>query len=531
MVETRRGTRPGGPWADVLFHLAFTRIAAREDIPPPGGVVPVMEWDGRRTPTTAPSEAQATARLRVRDITFADDLAVCSVSTAAVHLSAATTHAAGTVLSSFGEHGLVANYGPAKTAVLLAPVGHGSKAVRHRIFNLQKGQLPTLLEHGGGVCLQAVHKYKHLGCMVTHTGHLLTEIRRRVHCAGSSFQEGRRLVFCCPRVELLRRVRLFQSRILSILFHGAGTWHTLAVGEFQEISSAYLAFCRKLLRIPKTADQHWTSAQIFVGVGLSDTLTCLRIERLRFLAQLSVHAADNVWAVARADPGFVTAQQDALTWLYGLLHPTVKMPSPLDDWGAWAALITERSRKWKGWLERAAELQLRRLQLRSCLERMQRTVWESDGDTPLESLAELAHCCLSCKKAFATKQAWAAHAAKAHGYRALHTRLAVGTQCQACGRKFATHPKFVKHLQALPKCMAVIVRLEQEGRLVPHAEDEGHVQAPPVPGHLRPTIAEELGQESVELIRDIREQSPRSCEDLVAVVCRVTAPFSVLRLT
>ena len=530
-TETHRGTRPGGPWADVLFHLLFTKISARAELPPAGCEVPTLPWDGRREPVPAPAATECHQRLPVRDITYADDLAVCACSSHAACLSVSVTYAAASALDAIGAHGLVPNYGPTKTAVLLAPCGPESRRVRDQIFNKQRGLLPTLLELSGGVNLQAVHKYKHLGGTLTHVGHLLTEIRCRIACAGTSFQEGRRLVYCCPKVSLQRRVRLFQSRVMSVLFHASGTWHSLSIGEFREIATAYLNFCRRMLRIPHDSDQHWTTAQIFTAVGLPDCLTCLRVERLRFLAQLASNAADTVWALARADADFLRAQQDALTWLYDWLRPTISLPSPLLHWPLWAEMLKERPRRWKGWIKRAVELQMRSCQLQALQDTLQRRLWEPAARAPVAAFPQGQHGCLQCSVAFETRQAWASHAARAHGYRAKHTLLAKGTKCQACMRQFASHAKFVRHLQALPKCLAYVEQLAGEGRLCALSEATGHVQAPPsAPDPSgRPTAVAVLVKGCPALVSALCQQAPTTEDDVLALATSFIEPFSTLR--
>ena len=296
-VESKRGTRPGGPWADVLFHLLFTRIAARHDEPPAGCGVPYVDWDHCRAPVAPPAPDAVKARLKVRDITYADDLAVCATSTTAARIAASTSYAASSVLDAFGSYGLIPNFGPTKTAVLIAPSGQASRQARNVLYNVQKGVVNTLLEHSGGVQLQAVSSYKHLGCMVTHVGHLLTEIKRRICCANTSFQEGRRLVYCSPRIDIQRRVRLFQSRVLSVLFHGAGTWHWLTPGEYKEISTTYFSYCRKLLRIPHHADQKWTRSQVYTWGCLIVTRACVLrdcVSQLSFPPELQIRSGPSL---------------------------------------------------------------------------------------------------------------------------------------------------------------------------------------------------------------------------------------------
>ena len=175
-------------------------------------------------------------------------------------------------------------------------------------------------------------------------------------------------------------------------------------------------------------------------------MTCLRAERLRFVAQLSSKAADTAWALATRDTEYLAALHDALRWMYGMLKNTIQIPSPLEHWESWKQLLRERPRRWKGWLKRAVELTMRNTQIQAKLLTFEHATWEpcASADVPLFEQGQ--HGCLLCRVAFQTKQAWAAHAVRAHNFRLRQALVAKGTQCQAC-RAYEIHQAFADDAQ------------------------------------------------------------------------------------
>ena len=315
IVQTRRGTRPGGPIADLLFSILFVRALETRRLDQCMDSVPQFKWDGVRALQQAPGVHSAFPTLPVRDIVYADDLSICSVSRVAAEISLVTSHAAGRAMDCFAQNGFIANMGASKTAALVMPRGTGSRAVRLDLYGHRKGLLPVLRDTQGQVQLPLVHQYSHLGGLLTHTGSLQGEIRRRLNLARATFKEAKRLVFACKAIPLAKRVSLFQGRVLSVLFYAAGSWPVLNAGETKEFFGGFMALCRQLLVISTLEDQKWTEQQILYGVGLPSPQVCLHIERLRFLLLLSKTGPDELWAVARADDGFLQAQHSALAWL------------------------------------------------------------------------------------------------------------------------------------------------------------------------------------------------------------------------
>ena len=480
VVHTRRGTRPGGPIADLLFSVLFIRTLETRRLEHGSGNVPLFRWDGVRALQPAPHPRSPGPSLVVRDIVYADDLSILNVSDSARSIGVVTSHSAGRVMDAFAESGFVANLGASKTAALVMPRGPGARAARSDLFGSKKGMLPTLRENQGGVQLPLIHQYSHLGGLLTHTGGLQGEIRKRLNLARAVFKEAKRAVFGRRAVPLCRRVSLFQSRVLSVLFYASGGWPTLQVGEAKEFFGGFLSLCRQLLAIPAMEDQRWSEPQILAGVGLPSAQVCLHIERLRFMLLITRNGPDELWAVARADAGFLASQSAAFEWLYSRVGNCLDLPSPAVEWEPWVSLMHTSPGRFKGIIRRAAKAEVIQQGIHAMFDTTTRGIWEkgeSMGANPGESSG---HGCLKCRTSFPSRQAWGAHASRKHGYRSLGHQLTRGTQCQACRRTFQKAQKLTLHLKASPKCLWFIDGLNRDGRLEVVCNAESHVLAPPL---------------------------------------------------
>ena len=263
--------------------------------------------------------------LPLGDTIFADDLAVCVQGSDARHVGLEVGRVAGQVLDTFSEHGLTPSMGPSKTAAIVSPMGPGAREARRRLYVEGAGKIPVLREYAGMVSLSMVHQYKHLGAILHHRGTLGAELRHRLALARVAFKEGKRTVYACKLVDVRRRAALFQSKVLSTLFYGAGAWPRLQVCEFRALDAGFVSLCRQVLCIPKSEDQRWSTSQILAAAGFPALQDLLHAERLRFLVQLVRNAPDVVWAVGRCDEGFLAAQTAALRWMHALICATTPL--------------------------------------------------------------------------------------------------------------------------------------------------------------------------------------------------------------
>ena len=228
VVRTQRGTRPGSSLADVLYGLLFTKVLQRRGDFSSEGWQPQVPWNGRRDVQSHDGRRQDVKHVTVQDqLVYADDLATCIVERQAAALAGAVRRIAGDSIDALAGHGLRANVGAKKTAALLSPVGPGARAAKRQLFSVDGGRLAVLRERGPGIWLTAVAHYRHLGSVLSFDGTLAADVRARLQSARGNFAEGKRDVFCSPRIDLERRVQLFRTHVLSALLAGSGAWPVL----------------------------------------------------------------------------------------------------------------------------------------------------------------------------------------------------------------------------------------------------------------------------------------------------------------
>ena len=98
VVHTRRGARPGGLIADLLFSVVFVRALETRRLEGSMHNVPSFWWDGLRTFQPAPKPRSPGPELVV-------------IAETAKSIGTVTSHSAGRVMDAFAESGFVANLG------------------------------------------------------------------------------------------------------------------------------------------------------------------------------------------------------------------------------------------------------------------------------------------------------------------------------------------------------------------------------------------------------------------------------------
>ena len=454
LVETRKGSRPGSSWADSFFALCFM-IMGRREASFLHAAPPRFPWDGRRCFGPPPEPGDVTRQVGASDVVFADDLALFVIADAAEQLGPAISEATGSVVDAFRTHGFRENVGKAKTAALAVPSGRGCRQARKQLFDDQKGKLTVMLEHSGHIQIDLVPAYKHLGTLVNYRASLDGEVGRRLALARAAFREGKKKLYANKRIAVARRAVLFQSNILGILLYGAGSWGILSAGATRTFFGGVQSLYRQLLAVKTTDDQAWTRAQIQAAVGLPSPQVLLHGARLRFLVNLVRQGPEALWAGLRYDQDFVKAVVAACQWLHGLLRATIALPDPALDMDPWLQFIAHSPKRWKGMIRRATSVDQCRQEAQSIVDGAVRRVWRQDSGEELAAEG-LNEACLQCRLRFSSRQAWAAHAARSHGYRARHTHAGHGRTCLACGSRFATEGRLRKHLAWSSRCLEYV---------------------------------------------------------------------------
>ena len=364
--------------------------------------------------------------------------------------------------------------GPKKTAALLSPSGPGARQTRQRVFSQGGGRLPVLRDNGPGAWLPAVSHYRHLGSVLAFDGSMLGEVRSKLQQARQCFREGKRDIFCSPRIALARRVILFKTHVLSSLLAGAGAWPSLCSGGWHALDAGLHTMTRQMLRIPHSEEQNWSKERIAAVLGILPLPGLLAIERIRFLGQLFRSGPDAAFALLQHAPSAQRAFLDAGVWFCEAVQHTGG-PGPIDTcWEQWGALFGQVGR-FRGLLKRAEAWHLDKLRCEAALQTFARRSF-APVPKPVVSLEEARHACLQCRVAFYNFHAWSGHAARVHGYRSRARRFASGTRCQACGTFLHTLPRYRRHLQTSTRCCQAI-ELGVPGLFPVFEDGSGHPQS------------------------------------------------------
>ncbi|CAE7722641.1 unnamed protein product, partial [Symbiodinium microadriaticum] len=375
VVHTSRGTRPGGALADIVFNVLFSKVLQRRDPVAFRDTVPVVPWDGRRSPYHCSEGGNGGAPQALGDVVYADDLATFVVSPTALELRPALGRVASATLDVLGPHGLQPNYGPKKTAAIIAVHGKGSRGVRRSLFGDLHAKLPVFLEHAGAVRIDLVTHYKHLGSHLSYDGTMTTELKYRLALGRAAFKEGRQRLFACRRIQVERRAFLFRTYVLSAVMAGAGTWPWLSATEWQIFSGGIINLYRQLLCLKAEGGYEVTTSQILYRCGLPSPASLLALARLRFLSQLVRHGPDPAWAVLSGYTPFQKAIDSSCRWLLQAVQGSSDLLDPAQHWHTWHDVIVSQPGRWKGLLKRAEAWHQEVVAMQALMDSSARSLW------------------------------------------------------------------------------------------------------------------------------------------------------------
>ncbi|CAE7910651.1 unnamed protein product [Symbiodinium necroappetens] len=312
---------------------------------------------------------------------------------------------------------------------------------------------------------------------------------------------------------------LFETLILTVLLHGAGSWGTLKSSEVAILSAAYHGMACYMLRPQFTYEQamHLSRSRVLALLGLPSIPTLLHVARLRHLLSCLATGVPVMWAILHWHGHWLDSARSSIAWLWEHTDHGASTSCWRDAWVLWKEWCLHQPRRWKG-LIRNAQAQAIRQEHWLSSERHHsglicRQLRQAGAFLPSDapSLANQQHFCAPCLKRFATYQAWSVHAFKSHGHTAEHRQVQGGTQCQACLRHFTTHIRLCRHLQYNPLCRSKLREAGYGCRVEPgvgnkRAPDEGKFQAPSLQaqGPLLPLLgfgwAEYLDRPAIEVL-------------------------------
>ena len=460
VVQTTHGSRPGDPFADVIFSYVWAVLKKLQDFMQQQNILS----DFPQRPTLmlfAEDPPEAAARAQFIGPTWMDDLCVCVEGCSPAQTIKKATLATGRLLELCMEHCMTPNLQPNKTEILFSLRGEASRQHKKELYGVHApGSLPIVCEYGT-FQVPVTSRYCHLGGLLHHVADQQAEIRRRIAIANAAMTQHSKLVFRNWAIPLKKRVQLFEALILSKLLYGADTWIVTDDKTEKYFNAATIRLYRRLL--PVHHDQYLHDLEVLAIVRLPSPAELLRRARLRYVATLLHSGQRQEWGLLEQDRQWMLLVEEDMTWLCKQLCNCSNLGRPMEHWAQWQDLILNHRTYWRKLVRRACEhailqrsnewhlLHFHNLAVQGLRDFFDYEPHDKDDFAEPGTIFG----CLTCRKRCRSYAGEAAHMFKVHQHKASRRRL-VDSTCPACLKEYHTMEKVTAHLYYSQRCRSIL---------------------------------------------------------------------------
>ena len=458
VVKTERGTRPGDGFADTIWSLVFAKwIHRMEERLRATGAFPPMMWNNEVGLNTAIGEHAVPYSL----VAWADDVVLLGLDEDPEQLLDKLKFSCQTMVEELTSYGLIPNFNGGKTEAVVDPRGNGSTQIRRRIFTAGKGILELDTQLPDQPHLRLVPKYKHLGGLITHGAKMRPEVAARSAQALQAFTTYRTKLYRNPHVNIPTKFMVLQATALATLHYGSGTWSTrLTAQELKLWTTTHFTLYRRMLQRTYAFERirHMTDDEILVTVQEVHPHITLRLQRLLWYGSMLRRSCPTFWAPLAYEQWWLQRIAEDMDWFYSQLVGYTWLPDPRVDLEAWHLLATQQPSRWKKLLKRARLHALWQHTVHYNVDRYHRKAFDlliqagASLPSTVQEEVERAHYCFICQRTFATHRSWAVHSFKLHQRINKWRRLQSGAVCLACGKRFPSEARLIRHLQSVRAC-------------------------------------------------------------------------------
>ena len=461
LVQTSAGSRPGDPYADLVFNFLFRQVllSVKDDLESIG-LVFQLDWCGVKTPF--PLKEHGCETDSVLESAWADDLALMIRASEATDIVKRVQVATSILIDACCSSGLAPNFSAGKTEALLMIKGKGSVGVRREIFSQQEPFIEVQSRHVGETRLRVITQYTHLGGILHVSASDHVELFRRLGIGRGRMNQLRRSLFQNPRVSLKTRQQLFQPFILSTITYGMGSFSTLSQKHLVSAGQKLISLYKQVLHTEFSREKLKTMphAEVIAHIQLPSLEILMHTMRLRQLGQLVNVGPPALWALLEHEQQWLQLCQQSLQWLYYHLSSTIELPNPEEGWSSWSHVIRKQPNKWHGFLKRAQRHAILKEAMDWSVKHWMTILLELTVDAGFPvcwqpsqtSATQPIFVCPPCRQRFATKAAWAVHMFKIHK-RVQHLRFYChGKVCLRCAKQYWSETRLLRHLQYSRPC-------------------------------------------------------------------------------
>ena len=351
LTLTRRGSRPGDCYADIVFGFAFTRLLANvmADFRTLGCCQEVY-WSGIKE--LCPSAH--TQLFQYLGPIWADDLAVVLSHKDPWRLYDLLQKASGALLDRLAIGGMTPNFGSGKSEVLASWKGKKSVALRRKIA--EDGHQFVASSRFVAVPLRFVGSYKHLGTWLQVNLQPLKEFKSRFGIAHATLTSLKTTVFKNSALPLSKKMALFDSLIASAVFYNSATWMPLTPRHQKVFDSGVIKLFRRvaILHFGFHA-RDWLECHLLEQLDVLHPAVYLRGCRLRYLSHLLTSGGDDIWALIQQFEPWRQLVVADIQWLQSQRRFPLPYGSLIEDWSSWSLYILESPTRWKAIVSKACD--------------------------------------------------------------------------------------------------------------------------------------------------------------------------------
>lgn len=432
-VRTARGSRPGSPLADALFHSLMSPI--------------VRQIEDHVAARPVQAQARDALQTRAMQIVWADDLAVPLIAGANDQIGQEVVETFQHISAVFQAHGMTLNMSRGKTEVTITHVGRDARVYREELRQTPHLQVP-LPTHAQPVQLSVSQVYKHLGTTITAAGRLKVEIQRRVGQAWSTFRQLAQPIFLNRALKEKTRLFLLESLVFTKLLFGSGAWSGLLEADVRRLQVCYVGLLRRTMGQVKRP-----GVSVLNDAALLQRAQCVpllvRLAQQRFLlgARIARAAPDFLWQELQHEyeelpRSWMSEVEDDLEWLRSVM--------PMHGWGStFHDLRTSWRNGQPGWKHLIRQAGQKHVCLLGQLP-PEESHRGGEHDTLLDLWLQ-ARCRCECGQTFANERALRLHKVKLHGWWTTEAGYIHGNTCVVCLRHYWTRNRLNLHLRYVPR--------------------------------------------------------------------------------
>ena len=309
VIQTDKGSRPGSPLADCLFHVQMCEMS--------GHIAAAIQEESSSVALCQEMGFENEA------IYWADDLCIGVIAKDCDGLDTAVQKITTRVQQIFAQRGFETNFARGKTEVLLTYKGREAPDFRRRLLGGERTgfDIPTSPNNNEHLRIGAI--YRHLGAMQESGGSMDAEIQHRCQQTWEAWRTLRKNVLCTRKLSQKTRLRLCESLLFSKLFHASGSWPVLTRRQMQKLDRCYTQILRCITQehYYKDRQKPFRSNESFYAVYLFPQVRVrLAQERLIFAQRMTRRAAGllkNLLEVEEASrkDSWMQALRDDVAWL------------------------------------------------------------------------------------------------------------------------------------------------------------------------------------------------------------------------